>query len=381
MSTRSYWLDLFTGTSWQEFLEAGSAVSGFREGRWRMVQQIKLGDYLLCYMTGISRWIGVLEVVSAPYQDTEPIWKDALFPCRLHVKPVVTLTPETAVPIVSMRDQLSIFNGDGGPYAWTGHLRGSPARWSTTDGEAVVQAVLEASRNPTVRPVDAAKLARRPPTLKTRSGAVVTIPEPEPEPAAAPVPLAAPKPRQKAPEQADEASLHTEVQWLLLKLGSDMGLDVWVARNDRGRLYQGRPLSDVPRMKETLPLQFDEATTRTIELIDVLWLRGNAIVSAFEIECTTSIYSGLLRMSDLVAMQPNLKIPLYLVAPDERRNKVVTEINRPTFARLSPPMSQVCSFIPISALRERLRGIASVVQYLRPEFIEDIAEVCVVGEA
>jgi hypothetical protein len=65
-----------------------------------------------------------------------------------------------------------------------------------------------------------------------------------------------------------------------------------------------------------LPLQFDEVTNRTIELIDVLWLRGNAIVAAFEIESTTSIYSGLLRMSDLITTQPNLNIPLYLVAPD-----------------------------------------------------------------
>ena len=41
------------------------------------------------------------------------------------------------------------------------------------------------------------------------------------------------------------------------------------------------------------------------------WLKGNAVVAAFEIESTTSIYSGLLRMSDLIAMQPNLNIPLY----------------------------------------------------------------------
>ena len=29
-------------------------------------------------------------------------------------------------------------------------------------------------------------------------------------------------------------------------------------------------------------------------------------------------------MSDLIAMQPNLNIPLYLVAPDERREKVLS---------------------------------------------------------
>jgi hypothetical protein len=53
----------------------------------------------------------------------------------------------------------------------------------------------------------------------------------------------------------------------------------------------------------------------------VLWLQGNAIQAAFEIESTTSIFSGLLRMADLIAMHPNLKIPLYIVAPAERRSK------------------------------------------------------------
>jgi hypothetical protein len=182
-------------------------------------------------------------------------------------------------------------------------------------------------------------------------------------------------------ESPKEATAHTEIQWLLLKLGSDMGLDVWVARNDRGREVDGRRFADLPRLVDSLPLQFDEATNRTVELIDVLWLRKNAIVAAFEIESTTSIYSGLLRMSDLIAMQPNLNIPLYLVAPDERRGKVITEVNRPTFSRLSPPMNQICRFISFSALRESTSQIAGMTRYLRPEFLEEISESCEIEEA
>jgi predicted RNA-binding protein with PUA-like domain len=72
MSTRNYWLDLFSFTTWQEFLDAGANVPGFRENRWKVIQQMKIGDYLLCYLTGVSRWIGVLEVVSEPYQDNSP---------------------------------------------------------------------------------------------------------------------------------------------------------------------------------------------------------------------------------------------------------------------------------------------------------------------
>ena len=56
------------------------------------------------------------------------------------------------------------------------------------------------------------------------------------------------------------------------------------------------------------------------------WLRGRAIVRAFEVEHTTSIYSGILRMADLLALQPNMNIKLHIVAPYTRRDKVFQEI-------------------------------------------------------
>ncbi|MGD0765028.1 MAG: hypothetical protein ABR978_01825 [Dehalococcoidia bacterium] len=362
-SSRNYWLNLFTGTTWNEFLAAGAKVSGFRERRWKTVQRIRQGDYLLCYLTGVSRLIGILEVTSGPFRDETTIWNDAVFPCRLSVKAVVSLTPETAVPVMQLRDRLSVFRNLSNPVAWTGYFRGSPSKWTVSDGEAVLGALLDAKRNPVIRPVDAAKLARLPKTLRAKTVGPVAVPD-------------ADETGEVSLESGTEERTHTEIQHSLLKLGGDMGLDVWVARNDRGRVWRGHRLADMPRLRGDLPLQFDEATNRTIELIDVLWLQGNAIVAAFEIESTTSIYSGLLRMADLVAMQPNLNVPLYLVAPDERRSKVVAEINRPTFTRLSPPMSQVCRFIPFSGLRERLAQLSPVARYLKPEFLDELAEAC-----
>jgi len=125
MSTRSYWLDLFTGTTWKEFLDAGGMVSGFRDSRWKTVQKMKPGDYLLCYLTGISRFIGILEVTSPAFRDQSPIWKDEDFPSRVRVKEVVSLTAETAVPVYELRDRLSFFKDVKSPIAWTGHFRGS----------------------------------------------------------------------------------------------------------------------------------------------------------------------------------------------------------------------------------------------------------------
>ncbi|MBI5237258.1 MAG: hypothetical protein HY887_02410 [Deltaproteobacteria bacterium] len=149
-----------------------------------------------------------------------------------------------------------------------------------------------------------------------------------------------------------------------------------MARNDKNKEFNGRFFKELPKIKNELPRQFDEATNRTIELIDVLWLQGDAIVAAFEIEHSTSIYSGLLRMSDLVSMQPNIKINLYLVAPDDRREKVFEEINRPTFAKLKPSLPKTCKFIPYSGLKNEIEQIGNRVQYMKPEFIEEIAESC-----
>jgi hypothetical protein len=176
--------------------------------------------------------------------------------------------------------------------------------------------------------------------------------------------------------ESKESSAHTEIQWLLLKLGNDLGLDLWVASNDRNKKFEGQRFSELPRLKKSLPLTFDEATNKTIQLIDVLWLKQSSILAAFEIESTTSIYSGILRMADLIAMQPNIKIPLYIVAPDERRAKVYSEVNRPIFSSLPTPMNAICKYVSFSALRNSIEKAGSMIKYMKPEFLGDIAEVC-----
>jgi len=367
---RRYWLDLFTGRTWAEFLKAGGTVSGFRESKWSTVQQLRAGDYLLCYLTGVSRWIGLLEVTGAPYKDTKSrIWELDQFPSRVPVKIIVALEPLVAIPILTMQDRLSIFTNAVTPSAWTGAVRSSPAKWPVADGELVVSALKDAGHNPVERPFDPRKLAKVPQIYRTKQVGTVTIPESEAENGAEDGGAPSVGPETKPRE-------HTELQYRLLKLGSEMGLDVWVARNDRGRSFEGTAFSSIHRVLTELPVHFDEATNTTIELIDVLWLKGKSIVAAFEIESTTSIYSGLLRMSDLIAMQPNLNIPLFLVAPDERREKVIQEVNRPTFSRLTPPMTEMCRFIPFTALRDQIEKAGALVRYLRPEFLDEIAETC-----
>jgi hypothetical protein len=63
----NYWFDAFTGRTWDEFRKAGASVSGFNKRFRRQVSKVQPGDVLLCYITGVMRWVGVLEATLAEY--------------------------------------------------------------------------------------------------------------------------------------------------------------------------------------------------------------------------------------------------------------------------------------------------------------------------
>jgi predicted RNA-binding protein len=163
----NYWLNLFNIATWKEFLDAGGRITGFRERTWTTVQQIKPSDYLVCYLTGASRFIALLEARSAPFIDRAPIWKGEEFPCRIKVKPLVILTPMTGLPAVELKDQLSFFKDNKSPSSWANYFRRSPIRIKETDGEMIVDALFNAKEHPVSRPLDKQKIAR---SLKHNSG-------------------------------------------------------------------------------------------------------------------------------------------------------------------------------------------------------------------
>jgi hypothetical protein len=48
-------------------------------------------------------------------------------------------------------------------------------------------------------------------------------------------------------------------------------------------------------------------------------------------------------MGDLIAALPNLRIPLFIVAPESKRERVFAELTRPLFRYgLDPPLEEVC---------------------------------------
>ena len=138
--------------------------------------------------------------------------------------------------------------------------------------------------------------------------------------------------------QGETDRTHAEIQSWLRDLGLALGYDVWIAANDRGRLHDGMPLGQ--GCLEHLP---DAIATSpgadSIRLIDVLWLAagGDHVAAAFEVEHSTSIYSGIVRMLDLALSGGDLHAAagLFLVAPDAREADVRAQLRRPAFSRIA----------------------------------------------
>jgi type II restriction enzyme len=148
-------------------------------------------------------------------------------------------------------------------------------------------------------------------------------------------------------EDFNEENIHSEMQYHLAKLGSDLGYKVWIAANDHRREWNRKKLGEFSISKLQVP-DVEDSVKDTIGLIDVLWLEETGtIIAAFEVEKSTSIYSGILRLNDL-AVSAGSSCSFYLVAPDKREKEIRAQLLRPSFR-----MPGVCaiSYMLFSDLR------------------------------
>ncbi|RUW72119.1 type II restriction endonuclease, partial [Mesorhizobium sp. M4B.F.Ca.ET.049.02.1.2] len=148
---------------------------------------------------------------------------------------------------------------------------------------------------------------------------------------------------------------HTEVQGWLRDLGLAVGYDVWVAANDRSRPFGSGKLGD--RCLECLPVPPTTPGLEAIRLIDVLWLDKSSgrIVAAYEVEHTTSIYSGIVRMLDLALGDDAHALEgLFLVAPDGREEEVRAQLARPAFSRIADLRVRYLSYGELKSNRDAI---------------------------
>ena len=150
-------------------------------------------------------------------------------------------------------------------------------------------------------------------------------------------------------EDKEEESLHTEMQYHLLKIGAALGYDVICAQNDKSKSFNNINFS-FQCLQDFPVLDTDRDTANTIRLIDVLWFQKstNNIIGAFEVEKSTSIYSGILRLTDLAFSIADGDEVFYIIIPDLREKDVRMQLSRPSIKSIKIPIH----YILFSDLRE-----------------------------
>lgn len=326
----------------------GSKASRF--GDWQK------GDYLAFIVNKALAGLAIVD--GKPFRSNEVIWDNGLFPYRIAIKFVHILKKDQRVPILgSVRDVLT--SAWGTRYGW-GIL--NQQILENQHAEILVSAITSRPNNLTQTETnlitllpDAKQerelLQKQKTLIQAKSKEKVLLPTEE-------------------FESREEESLHSQAESALIRLGRATGCSVFVASNDRNRIFQGKPLGE--DCLEDLPsLGLNEEAVRRICLIDVIWIIKNSPVCAFEVETTTSIYSGLLRMSDLLSVIPSLKISLYIVAPKNRQDRVGAELTRPTFQKIG--LNEYCKFIPVEELQRLLSKIEGLAGHIQPTIIDTIA--------
>lgn len=168
--------------------------------------------------------------------------------------------------------------------------------------------------------------------------------------------------KQWAAERESDTT-HTQIQGWLRDLGKALGFGVWVAANDRSRLFGGGPLGDgcLPELPGAA-----QPGAEAVRLIDVVWVEraGSKVAAAFEVEHSTSIYSGIVRMLDLaLGTSVGADSTLFLVAPDSRRDDVQQQLRRPAFSRVS---ELGIRYLPYSQLQQHREAAARFGTGLKP---------------
>jgi hypothetical protein len=388
-------LDLFTPETWRAFISHGSTVSGFRQSQRQTALHIRAGDWFACYLVRLSRWVGMLEVVSSVYEDASPIFvpSEDPFIIRFKCRPMVALPVGAGIPINETWASLDMTRGiEPNSVAWAykvGVAR-SLKRLSDHDGAWLLERLREQERAPIdfgLSPTEERRLVKSRVVELPAGTAVVEVPDDADEEAleqqvadsvsyatASEAPrhlVSEPRLAQVSEAQVDHRrSLH--VQAKLARLGLALGLRVWIPANDKAAVLQ--ILSLPPDcLLSTLPLNADDKTVDTVRQIDVLWIRGRSIVRAFEVEETTAVYSGVLRMADLIALQPQFQIKLHIVAPEARREQVRRQILRPTFAFMEGgPLGKLCTYLPYSAIDDMVQ--LGNLHLMRHEIVDEYEE-------
>jgi type II restriction enzyme len=144
---------------------------------------------------------------------------------------------------------------------------------------------------------------------------------------------------------------HTQIQIALYLIGLHLGFRTWIAQNDKGIVYNNKPLIEqngiVKNLHEEPMVYPHEGAVQAGLFIDCIWFQNHKLMPAImEVEHSTEITSGLTRMLNFQAKLPRFQTRYVIVAADNDKNHVIKEANKDIFKPLN------VLYFPYSAVEE-----------------------------
>lgn len=129
---------------------------------------------------------------------------------------------------------------------------------------------------------------------------------------------------------------HTQMQVALVEIGNALKFQTWIARNDQSIPVGNKTLGSLDGVIKSLddvPILYTKESKRAAALIDCIWFDKDFrfIPAVLEVEHSTGVTSGFTRMLKLRETVPSIATKFTVVAPNNLRNKVVSEANNPVF--------------------------------------------------
>jgi len=173
---------------------------------------------------------------------------------------------------------------------------------------------------------------------------------------------------------------HTQMQIALIKIGNALDFRTWIAKNDRAIIVENNRLGEIEGVIQSLDdvrILYNTESKKVASLIDCIWFSEDFryIPAVVEIEHSTGVTPGLTRMLKFKEAVPSITTTYAIVAPNNIRDKVISEVNNAAFRMLK------ARYMPYSTVRE-LYGLIqrySLSKVVERTFIEPFMEKVVKG--
>ena len=133
------------------------------------------------------------------------------------------------------------------------------------------------------------------------------------------------------PEIQQRVNQHSEIIAILGLVGKKKGYDIWIGKReqherDNGVVAKGKTLKEYMTVKQLKVV--NAMNQKTIENIDLIWIKGKEIQAVFEVESTTTMTSALMRGSNV-----NEEVDKFMVLPEEREGQFKNKLTSPLFRK------------------------------------------------